>query len=382
MLEDLVGQDAATAIIRRAHAAGRVGHAYLFEGPPGVGKRAAATGLALLLNCDETARVAAPDAEADGDAARIAACGRCEPCRRILAGIHPDVIAVAPSGTQILMEQAQSIVGLAQSSPHEARARVIVVDDADRMNPNAANCLLKTLEEPTARTHLVLVTSAPERLLPTIRSRTQRIRFRGVASGPLLTLARRRGVDPHEAEVACAMADGRVGRFLELLGLEEDARTGVAAGARGGAGAGAAAPAVDAEAADPELRPGASSSAETRRMVISLREAAGSRDVVAIFDAAAALGDKASKGALPDVLGVLGRLYRDALAIRAGAAELALFTPESAEDLRPPIGLAVPTLGRALEAIVETETALGGNVNAVMALEHLLIQLNRAERRP
>jgi DNA polymerase-3 subunit delta' len=380
LLEDLVGQDAATAIIRRAHAAGRVGHAYLFEGPPGIGKRAAANGLALLLNCDEAARGAARVAEADGDAARVAACGRCEPCRRILAGIHPDVIAVAPSGTQILMEQAQSIVALAQSSPHEARARVIVVDDADRMNPNAANCLLKTLEEPTARTHIVLVTSAPERLLPTIRSRTQRIRFRSVASGPLLTLARRRGVDPHEAEVACAMADGRVGRFLELLGLEEDA--GAVAGVGAGARAGASARPVDADTADPELPSGGSSSADTRRMVIALREAAGARDVVAIFDAAAALGDKASKGALPDVLGVLGRLYRDALAIRAGASELALFTPESAEDLRPPIGLAVPTLGRALEAIVETETALGGNVNAVMALEHLLIQLNRAERRP
>lgn len=365
LLENLVGQDTATAIIRRAHAAGRIGHAYLFEGPPGVGKRAAAIGLALLLNCDETARVAAPGAEAEADA-RIVACGRCEPCRRILAGIHPDVIAVAPSGTQILMEQAQDIVRLAQTSPHEARARVIIVDDADRMNPNAANCLLKTLEEPTARTHLVLLTSAPDRLLATIRSRTQRIRFRSVASGPLLTLARRRGVDPHEAEVACAMADGRVGRFLELLGLEE----------------GVAATPGDAEAVDPDPRRAASTSAETRRMVIALREAAGARDVVAIFDTAAALGDKASKGALPDVLGVMGRLYRDALAIRAGAAELALFTPQSAEDLRPPVGLAVPTLGRALEAIVETETALGGNVNAVMALEHLLIHLNRAERRP
>ena len=374
LLEDLVGQEAATAIIRRACAARRVAHAYLFEGPDGVGKRAAAVVLALLLDCDETR----PTGSAGS--VELRACGRCEPCRRILAGIHPDVVTIAASGPQILVEQAQEIVTLAQRSPHEARARVIIVDDADRMNANAANCLLKTLEEPTDRTHIVLLSSAPERLLATIRSRTQRIRFRGVGQPALLGLARRLGADPQAAEVAAVMADGRVGRFLEWLG-----RPGRQPNDGGGEGdddaAGATAGALDADG-DPETgagRPGGSSQ-ETRQMVAALRAAAASPNVVALFDSAAALGDKASKGALPDVLAVLARVYRDALAIRSGAPELALFTPQSASDLHLPLGLSLPALGRALDAIVEAEAALMGNVNAVMALERLLIHLNRAER--
>lgn len=367
LLEDLVGQEAATAIIRRACAARRVAHAYLFEGPDGVGKRAAAVGLALLLDCDETRQTGSdPGVE-------LRACGLCEPCRRILAGIHPDVVTISASGPQILIEQAKEIVALAQRSPHEARARVIIVDDADRMNPNAANCLLKTLEEPTDRTHIVLLSSAPERLLATIRSRTQRIRFRGVGQEALLGLARRRGADPQAAEVAAVMADGRVGRFLDWLGMREP-QTGVRDGAATDAG--------DADG-DPEMeggRPGGGSTQGTRQMVAALRGAAASSNVVALFDSAAALGDKSSKGALPDVLAVLARVYRDALAIRSGAPELALFTPQSAGDLRLPLGLSLAALGRALDAIVEAEAALMGNVNAVMALERLLIHLNRAER--
>jgi DNA polymerase-3 subunit delta' len=290
------------------------------------------------------------------------------------------VVTIAPSGPQILVEQAQEIVALAQRSPHEARARVIIVDEADRMNANAANCLLKTLEEPTDRTHIVLLSSAPERLLATIRSRTQRIRFRGVGQAALLGLARRLGADPQAAEVAAVMADGRVGRFLEWLGIPE-------AQPRAGAGAGAGrtarvTPSTQEADGDPDLdgsRAGGSTQ-ETRQMVAALRGAAASANVVALFDSAAALGDKASKGALPDVLAVLARVYRDALAIRSGAPELALFTPQSASDLDLPLGLSPPALGRALDAIVEAEAALAGNVNAVMALERLLIHLNRAER--
>jgi DNA polymerase-3 subunit delta' len=246
------------------------------------------------------------------------------------------------------------------------------------MNPNAANCLLKTLEEPTDRTHIVLLSSAPERLLATIRSRTQRIRFRGVGQEALLDLARRRGADPQAAEVAAVMADGRVGRFLESLGMPEPqpkVRDGVGHGARAATSAG------DPDG-DLEIEGGRTdgSTQETRQMVAALRGAAASSTVVALFDSAAALGDKASKGALPDVLAVLARVYRDALAIRAGAPELALFTPQSAGDLRLPLGLSLAALGRALDAIVEAEAALMGNVNAVMALERLLIHLNRAER--
>src|SRR4029079_9321392 len=99
------------------------------------------------------------------------------------AGLQPDVRSFGPTGPggQIVIDDARAIQALARSRPHEAAARVIVVDDADAMNPHAANCLLTTTQEPLALNPLVRCWGAPERLLPTIRSRTQHVRFRPLA---------------------------------------------------------------------------------------------------------------------------------------------------------------------------------------------------------
>src|SRR4051812_32521878 len=190
LLGEIVGQERALGLLQRAIETRRVPHAYLFDGPAGIGKRRAAIGLGLALNC--------PTAPGRG-------CGRCDVCHRILAGHHPDVRVIVPATAQILIDQAQEIVRLASERPHEAPARVIALDDADRLNANAANCLLKTLEEPFAGNHLVLVTSAPDRLLSTIRSRTQRVRFVPVRAEILTTLATSRGIDAQKAEVAAAL---------------------------------------------------------------------------------------------------------------------------------------------------------------------------------
>ena len=179
-----------------------------------MGKRGAALGLAMALNC----------AMAPG-----AGCGACEICRRIEAGLHPDVPTLRPVGPRRAdrhRRRAQAILALARSRPHEAEARVIVVDDADAMNPSAANCLLKTLEEPLARNHLVLCTSAPDRLLPTIRSRTQRVRFRPLSVAELLELARRRAIPDARAEIAATLADGSAARLCALAGRGRRRRRG------------------------------------------------------------------------------------------------------------------------------------------------------------
>lgn len=333
-LDDLRGQDQAVTVLGRAIATGRVPHAYLFEGPPGVGKRAAAIGLALALNCDQRG------ADATGRPGEDAptACGACESCRRIDSAIHPDVVTFVADGPQILIEQAQEIVSLGQRAPHEARARVVILDDADRLNVNAANCLLKTLEEPWAGNHLVLCTSAPERLLGTIRSRTQRVRFRAVPTSILLELGAARGLDRARAELAAVVADGCVARFLELAADSEDE------GAREAVGA--------------------------------LLRAARGRGIAPILDTAVELGDKETKARLPEVLTLVGRLYRDALAHAVGAPEVAVLSTEAGA----PTHLPAPALSRALAAVVEAEAALAGNANAVLALERLLLNLRREER--
>jgi DNA polymerase-3 subunit delta' len=330
-LGELAGQDHAVALLLRAVAAGRVPHAYLFDGPGGVGKRSAAVGLGLALAC--------PEAPGQG-------CGTCDVCRRILAGNHPDVRVIVPATAQILIEQAQEIVQLASGRPHEAPARVIVLDEADRLNPNAANCLLKTLEEPFPGTVLVLVTAAPERLLPTIRSRTQRVRFVPVPAATLVQIATRRGADATRAETAAALAGGSVARLWELLGAEGEQ--------------------------------------SLWQVVANLRQAAGARDMGAIFDAASAVGDKDNKEGLPEALALLGRFYRDALAAAADASDLVLLRERTGElEKLATASRKDPQLGplrRAVAAVLEADAALAGNANAVLAVERLLLEMRPCEQ--
>jgi DNA polymerase-3 subunit delta' len=162
---DGLGQDRVAAQLRHAIERDRVPHAYLFSGPPGAPLVDTALALAMALNC-----TAAPGI----------GCGECEPCSKIVAGIHPDVVTLVREGAaqivpiESVRNQVIARIGL---PPHEAQTRVFVVEEATAMAPPAANSLLKTLEEPPARTLFVLCTTAPEQLLPTIRSRCQRVRF-------------------------------------------------------------------------------------------------------------------------------------------------------------------------------------------------------------
>jgi DNA polymerase-3 subunit delta' len=321
-LEDVIGQERVVEALLRAVASNRVPQTYLFEGPAGVGKRGAALGLALALTC--------PQAPGRG-------CGTCETCRRIEAGLHPDVPTFAPDGPQLVIEQAKAIVALAQSRPHEAPARVIIVDDADTLNASAANSLLKTLEEPAPRNHLVLCTSATDRLLPTIRSRAQRVRFRPLNEEALLRVAAAHGLEPASAKVAVALADGSAARMLAVARADEETTSAWEA-------------------------------------IERLRGAVAAAGFTPSLDAAAALAsDKENKDALPPLVALLARLYRDALVTAAGAPELALFT-DRARDLA---ALEPPRLLRALGAIVEADAALLANVNPTLALERLLVELRR-----
>lgn len=362
-LEDLIGQEHAVALLRQAVARGRVPHAYLFDGPRGVGKRAAGRGLALALNCE-----APPTAGGS--------CGTCEACRRILAGLHPDVVEFAPDGAQIVMEQAQEIVTLAQRPPHEARARTVIVDEADRLNPNAANCLLKTLEEPAPGTHLVLVTAAPDRMLPTIRSRTQRIRFAKVPATTLVTWAEQRGMARGAAEAAALLADGSVERFLALAeGTSEDDRR-------------AAARILELGSVPPRTRAGATGAGAPKA---SRSTSSPALSLSPMLELAAELGDRANKEALPTILALVARAYRNALVRASGAAELALEleaqqAPQGDAEqpdgdgasLRIADGSSPEELARAIEAVLEADTDLAGNVNPVLVLERLLLRLPRA----
>jgi DNA polymerase III delta' subunit len=165
--QGLGGQDRVVEVLRRAIERDRVPHAYLFSGPVGAPLTDAALAFAAALNCQT---------------ARGEGCGECEACSKIVGGIHPDVVTLIREGAaniipiESVRNQVIARIGL---PPHEAAMRVFIIEEATALAPPAANSLLKTLEEPPSRTLFVLCTTAPEQLLPTIRSRCQRVRFGG-----------------------------------------------------------------------------------------------------------------------------------------------------------------------------------------------------------
>jgi len=136
-------------------------HAYLIDDPAGEGSQGFVRALASTILCDQT---------------QLGGCSNCSSCKLQSAGSHSDLLWVSPEDSkQIKIEQIRSVIEWSHQTPQQGRAKVLVLDPADRMNIYAANSLLKLLEEPAPKTYLFLISTSPARLLPTIRSRCQRL---------------------------------------------------------------------------------------------------------------------------------------------------------------------------------------------------------------
>jgi DNA polymerase-3 subunit delta' len=200
-------------LLSRATARGTLPPSLIFAGPEGVGKRLAATALAQALNCaNPVESPAGPDA-----------CGTCASCTRIVRGVHADILILEPGDTgSIKVDQVREAIDRSAYRPFEGRRRVVIVDEADALMPEAQNALLKTLEEPPSASVFVLITNRPDVLLPTVLSRCQRLRFGPLTAGEVAdVLIRDHGVSAADAHAAAAAADGSVGRAL--AGGAEDA---------------------------------------------------------------------------------------------------------------------------------------------------------------
>jgi DNA polymerase-3 subunit delta' len=232
LLSTVLAQPTAVATLRRALALGRVHHAYLFDGPDGVGKERTAFGLAQALVCERRA-------EGERDA-----CGACRACLRAIPRsgetrpIHPDVVVLerglydpaaigrrTPETQDISIDQVRALVlARAAFGPHEGRAKVFIVRRAEELSISAANALLKTLEEPGARTHFVLLSSTADALLPTIRSRTQRVRFGALPDAVVAGLLVARGMEAALAAEIAGLAAGSMATATTLGDPEASAQ--------------------------------------------------------------------------------------------------------------------------------------------------------------
>ncbi len=212
VFDDLVGQDEVVAQLQQAVEAARgehahgFTHAWLFTGPPGSGRSVAARAFAAALQCPDSG------------------CGHCPSCHSVRVGSHPDVDVVTPSGLSIGVNETREIVLRSSMAPGRGGWQVVLIEDADRLTEQAANALLKAIEEPPPRGVFLLCVPSAEDLPPTVRSRCRLVRLRTPSAAAVADqLVTRDGVDPAMAAFAARAAQGHVGRARRLA-TDEDAR--------------------------------------------------------------------------------------------------------------------------------------------------------------
>jgi DNA polymerase-3 subunit delta' len=370
--DDLVGQEPAVAVLRRAVAdPSAMTHAWLLTGPPGSGRSNAARAFAAALQC-----------EAGG-------CGTCHACTTTLAGAHPDVTFVATEGVFIRVDATRPLVELAQRSPSQGRWRVIVVEDADRFNDQSANVLLKAVEEPPERTVWLLCAPSPEDVLVTIRSRSRSVGLRVPPVDAVAELlVRRDGADPRTAHVAARAAQSHIGiaRRLARDAQARERRAAVLSLASRVRGVGdavlAAGELVETAQADAKAATEERDAAERTELLRGLGAEGAQTLPPALRAQVRQLEEEQKRRATRAQRDVLDRamvdllsLYRDVLVVQLGAG-VELVNVEQEDDVRALAAGSSPeqTLRR-MDAVGVARTRLAGNVAPLLAVEAMAIAL-------
>lgn len=369
--DDVVGQEPAVAVLRAAAAdPAKMTHAWLLTGPPGSGRSNAARAFAAALQ------------DPSGDP-------RSPGCATVLAGTHPDVTFVATEGVVIRADTVRPLVELAQRAPSQGRWRVIVIEDADRLNETSGNVLLKAIEEPPPRTVWLLCAPSPQDVLVTLRSRSRSVPLRVPSVEAVADLlVRRDGVDPDVALVAARAAQSHVG-VARRLARDPEARARraavlrIAPRVRGvGDAVLAAGELVETAQADAKAATEERDAAERRALLHSLGAEGLTTLPPALRGPVRQLEEEQKRRATRAQRDVLDRamvdllsFYRDVLVLQVGAG-VHLVNAEHEEAARALASSSTPEQTvRRMDAIGEARTRLEGNVAPLLAVEAMLIAL-------
>ena len=335
-------------MLRRSIRHRRIGHAYLISGPLGVGKRTLAVRLAQALNCERFGPAVLPSPMFASDAAEgEPPCGLCRRCRLIEAGSHPEVrvVGVQAPHRVIRVADVESIQADAALRAADVFRKVYVLEQAELLHPDAANRLLKTIEEPPSSVIMVLTTVDPEATLETIVSRCQHLRLRPLQRDRLADhLVGAAGLDPERAELVAALTDGCVGRALTLAGDDR--------------------------------------AFERRSKDLDDLSALLAADRVGRLQFARSLGDRWSKDpdGVREVLGVWLRWWRDVLLVQGGLHHRVVNLDRRAALERMARSLNTRQAGAAVESVRDILQMLDQNVNARLALDVAALDLPRPDQ--
>ena len=412
---DLAGQDTVVAQLQKAAraaarvqagepvTAGGMTHAWLFTGPPGSGRSVAARSFAAALLCPDGGCGSPPGESGEGvppghvrpegSGGGVPVGQHCAACRQVRAGTHADLMVVRPDGLSYGVKQTRGLVLRAAGAPSGGRWRVVLFEDADRCTEQAANALLKAIEEPAPRTVWLLCAPSAEDLVTTIRSRCRVVTLRVPSSEAVAAvLTSRDGIDPERALAAARAAQGHIGRARRLA-TDADARSHreqvLAVPSRATSlGSALSAAAALVRAAEDEARSVTGELDEPERE--ALRQAFGEGSTgkgvaKAVRGAAGALRDledrqksratRLKRDSLDRALLDLASFYRDVLMIQANAG-VELANSDHEAELRELASASSPeAMLHRIEAIMRCRERLAASVAPLLAVEEMTISL-------
>ncbi len=327
---NIVGHERLVAGLTRSLQSGRLAHAYLFAGPQGVGKLTLARAFAQALLCTEAERP----------------CSKCRSCRRVAEGKHADVTVI--SVDEAAQEEGHKVIGIekmdeldrtANLGAFEGNCKIFIIDGAEQLSGNAANRLLKTLEEPPPNVYLLLVSSALERVLPTVLSRCRLHELRPVPAATLTAALAERGCAPERAQLLAQLAEGRVGWALSA-------------------------------AQNPSML-------EERSAALAPIAALTYEPYYRRLSFAGELAADYSKRRehVRAWLALARQWWRDMLLVKGGRGELVINMDHRDELVQTAAKLPLESIAAALRELDKTEEYLDRNVNARLALDVLMLRL-------
>lgn len=321
---EIWGQEPAIKLLQASLQSGKLAQAYLFYGIEGIGKEKTARAFAKVINC-----LALQGA---------GACGKCRPCLQIENSTHPDLIIIKPQGAFVRIDQIRSLQRQLIYRPLEGRYRIAIITDADLLNIQSANCLLKTLEEPPETSIIILIATDIDGLLPTIVSRCQTVSFRPLSQAVITQYFCSHGNDRVSSEQAALLASLSGGSLSRAIKLAD------------------------------------SSLLENRRDICKQLTSLSRQDLEEVLLLAQNLAAK--KEELPEILDMLKTCLRDLLCLRQGMDEKYLINKDLKEILLEGIKKWTDKkLIYGLQLLHDAEQALNKNYNRQLLLENVFLQL-------